>query len=368
LGDLPFTSPDEPAVWEDFDNVPWDGLGTVLEQSSLVRPAAGSTPLIRPEAGEWAAFSGGSVGGPVALGDYLGSSGGTDHPATGLAALAEIDSISILCVPDDVHPAHRGIASGITEAIVRQCEALRDRFAVLQLPRDAGGGDPNSIAPPAQSGFAAVYHPWLRVADDLAAATRFVPPGGHIAGIYARTDSSRGIHKSTANEQVLGTVAGPGGEVPLDPEIGELEQDLLARRNINIIRDFRTMGRGIRVWGARTLTADPEWKYVSVRRLVMWLEKSIHRGTAWVEFEPNAAPTWQRVRQQVAAFLTEEWRKGALLGSKPEEAFFVNVDRTTMTQDDIATGRLVAVVGVAPLRPAEFVIFRIGQKTADATR
>jgi len=284
-----------------------------------------------------------------------------------LERLAGIDEIAILCVADDVHPQRGDIASGITAAVIRQCEELVDRFAVIQLPQDAGDGDISRIHPPARSDLAAAYHPWLRVADWPSGATYFVPPGGHVAGVYARTDTTRGVHKAAANEQVFGPVTGPQGEVPLDPEIGELDQDLLNQRGINIIRDFRTMGRGIRVWGARTLSTDPEWKYVAVRRLAVYLEESIQKGTRWVEFEPNVASTWDRVRESIEGFLMTEWRKGALVGSKPEEAFFVKVDRATMTQADIDNGRLVCQVGFAPLRPGEFVIIRIGQKTIEAT-
>ena len=168
---------------------------------------------------------------------------------------------------------------------------------------------------------------------------------------------SRGIAKAPANEPVVGALR-------LERDITSQEQALLNPHGVNCLRAFP--GRGILVWGARTTSTDPEWKYVNVRRLLDFLEHSIERGTQWVVFEPNGETLWSHVRSQVADYLTEQWRAGVLQGMKVSDAFFVRCDRTTMTERDLDEGRLICLVGVAVLRPGEFVIFRIGQKTLTA--
>jgi phage tail sheath protein FI len=175
-----------------------------------------------------------------------------------------------------------------------------------------------------------------------------------VVGIYARTDIARGVHKAPANEVVLAID-------DLQAHVLKEQQDILNPRNINVVRDFRDHGRGLRVWGARCITSDPDWRYVNVRRLFNFLEHSLDNGTQWVVFEPNDERLWARVRQSVSSFLTDVWRSGALMGTTAEQAFFVKCDATTMTQGDIDNGRLILVIGVAPVRPAEFVIIRIGQ-------
>ena len=189
----------------------------------------------------------------------------------------------------------------------------------------------------------------------------FLPPSGHVVGIYARTDIERGVHKAPANEVVRGILG-------LQRVLNKEQQDILNPYpvNINVIRDFRDNNRGIRVWGGRVITSDSDMKYVNVRRLLIFIENSIDRGLQWVVFEPNAEPLWARVRRTISDFLTVVWRNGALEGVKKEEAFFVKCDRTTMTQTDIDSGRLIVVIGVAPVKPAEFVIIRIGLFTAHA--
>jgi len=179
-----------------------------------------------------------------------------------------------------------------------------------------------------------------------------------VAGIYARTDNQRGVHKAPANEPVRGIVG-------LSLSTTRREEELLNPVGINGIRQFP--GRGILVWGARTLATDPEFRYVNVRRLFIYLEESIRRGTEWAVFEQNGPPLWGRVVLAVSSFLYTLWCDGALMGTKPDEAFFVKCDRTTMTQDDLDAGRLICLIGVAPVKPAEFVIFRIGQKTGAAS-
>jgi phage tail sheath protein FI len=182
-----------------------------------------------------------------------------------------------------------------------------------------------------------------------------------VCGIFARTDVRRGVHKAPANEVVQGVLG-------LTRTLTRSEQDILNPYpvNVNVIRDFRPNNRGIRVWGGRIVTSDSDWKYVSVKRLLIFIEASLERGLQWAVFEPNAEPLWARVRQSVSNFLTVVWRNGALEGTRVEDAFFVKCDRTTMTQTDIDSGRLIVLVGIAPVKPAEFVIVRIGLWTAHA--
>jgi phage tail sheath protein FI len=254
---------------------------------------------------------------------------------------------------------------------VQQCHRIKDRFALLQLPlgysgTDTGPGSALRELPDTTRG--AVYHPWVRVFDPRSNTTRLVPPGGFVAGVYARTDIERGVHKAPANEVVRGIVlADRNSDRPLSVIYTKGQQDILNPRGINLIRDFRSDRRGIRIWGARTLSSDPEWKYVNVRRLFLFVEESIDEGTQWVVFEPNHEPTWAKVRRSITNFLTSVWRSGALMGVTQDEAFYVKCDRTTMTQDDIDNGRLICLIGIAPVKPAEFVIFRISQKTLEAT-
>jgi phage tail sheath protein FI len=253
--------------------------------------------------------------------------------------------------------------------LITQCENLRYRFAILDgpPPPDDTISDVQNQRQQFDTKYAALYYPWLLIDDpypiNLQQIGTFpLPPAGHLMGIYARTDIERGVHKAPANE----VVSGING---LRRTINKGEQEILNPfpSNINVIRDFRPNNRGIRVWGARIITSDPDPdKYVPVRRTLIFIEKSIDIGLQWVVFEPNAEPLWARVTRTVSNFLTTVWRSGALEGAKREEAFFVKCDRTTMTQADIDNGRLIVVIGVAPVKPAEFVIIRIGLWTAHA--
>jgi phage tail sheath protein FI len=204
---------------------------------------------------------------------------------------------------------------------------------------------------------AAFYYPWVRIFDPVTETEIHTPPSGFVTGIYARNDVERGVHKAPANEVVR---LAQGFEFL----INFAQQEILNPKGINCLRFFE--GRGYRVWGARTATSDPEWKYVNVRRYFMFLERSIEKGTQWAVFENNGPVLWANIRRTVEDFLYNEFVSNHLFGRTPEEAFFVRCDETTMTQNDIDNGRLICLIGVAPLRPAEFVIFRIGQKTADA--
>jgi uncharacterized protein len=278
----------------------------------------------------------------------------------GLEALKQIDEISLLCVPDEVHGAmDANLRAEIRRQALNQCEELRDRFAIFSV--DQGQREiSDSLRPPHDSSYGAFYYPWIKVFDPRSKRPLLIPPTGHIAGIYARTDIERGVHKAPANEVVRGST-------DLEFPVPKGAQDLLNPRHVNCIRDFRSDNRGIRLWGARTMSSDPEWKYINVRRLFLFVEESIDEGVQWVVFEPNDEPTWARVRRSITNFLITVWRNGALMGATQNEAFFVKCDRTTMTEDDINNGRLICYIGIAPVRPAEFVIIRISQKTIEAT-
>jgi phage tail sheath protein FI len=357
----------EPDATEDWDDLSADPASsayalTVLQGSHLVAAVAGTPGQPTPVG--WTAFDGGADGDAMTAGQFTG----TEQPPTGLNALRQIDEISLLCVPDEVNAdlLPQAARDAIRDAVVVQCEELRDRFAVLQV--DTGQAEVNAINPPLTSSYAAIYYPWLRVLDPRTGDTRLVPPGGHVVGVYAGTDIARGVHKAPANVDLRGIMTRdlPGDRKPLEYLVNKRQQDILNPKGINVCRDFRADRRGIRVWGARTLSADAQWKYVNVRRLFIFVEESIDEGVQWVVFEPNSEPTWDRVRRSITNFLVSVWKSGALMGGRPEEAFFVRCDRTTMTQQEIDTGQLVCYIGLAPVKPAEFVILRYSQKTADA--
>ncbi|WP_323190533.1 phage tail sheath family protein [Halostella sp. PRR32] len=283
----------------------------------------------------------------VTLSDYEG----TEKPGmrTGLAGFKKLDGISIVCVPDE------NDIKGLTESLVAHCENMGERFAVLQAPQTAG--PISEIETPVDSSYAAYYYPWVSVKDPFTNQEKLVPPGGHIAGLFARSDAEYGVHKAPANEVVRGVLG-------VQHDLTKGEQDVLNPKGVNCIRSFQ--GRGIRLWGARTTSSDPEWKYVNVRRLFLFIEQSIDEGTQWAVFEPNDVDLWARVTQSVENFLTTVWRDGGLQGSTADEAFYVRCGEETMTQDDIDNGRLIVEIGVAPVKPAEFVIFRISQDTGDS--
>jgi phage tail sheath protein FI len=302
-----------------------------------------------PEVKELTPLSGGSDGDKVQKSDYQGTSDDPDK-RSGLAAFEGIDEISIVCIPDENEVKDEDGANVLTKPLVEHCENMKDRFAILSSKQSAG--DVGGIWPPEDSKYAAFYYPWIKVFDPLSNTNKLVPPGGHIAGVYARSDQERGVHKAPANEVLRGANE-------LQVNVSKEDQMTLNPRGVNCIRAFP--GRGIRVWGARTTSSDPLWKYVNVRRLFLFIEESIDEGTQWVVFEPNNERLWARVRQTINQFLTGVWRDGALMGNNQDEAFFVRCDRTTMTQDDIDNGRLIVLIGIAPVKPAEFVIFRIAQ-------
>jgi uncharacterized protein len=299
-------------------------------------------------------FAGGNDDiGSVTPAVYIGSDG-TNPPRsrTGVFALKNIDEIAIVAVPGQFDQQ-------VQNALLTHCELLHYRFAVLDAEPGSSLAEIQDQRSLYDSKYGALYYPWLQIPDPFPDNPRVpspvvIPPSGHTIGIYARSDIERGVHKAPANEVIRGIS-------DLELKLTKEEQDILNPRHINVLRNFREDNRGLRVWGARVLTSDPDWKYINVRRLFIFIEKSIDRGTQWVVFEPNDEPLWQRVKRVITAFLTNVWRDGALMGRTPEEAFFVKCDRTTMTQADIDNGRLIVLIGIAPVKPAEFVIFRIGQ-------
>lgn len=344
---------------EIYDNLSTDSnspsyyVSKVNKVSNLVQLEA--TAAGRPtNTTEFKPLAAGSDGTELRSNEFIGDTSVAPDQRRGLAAFEQVDEINIVYVPD-LHFLDDTNQAQLTDAIVSHCENLKDRFAILDIAQ--GESNITALRPPKDSKYAAVYYPWLRSFDPLTNGQKLFPPGGAAAGIYARSDQERGVHKAPANEVVRGAL-------DLEFKITKGEQDLLNPRGVNVIRSFP--GRGIRVWGARTTSSDPLWKYINVRRLFLFLEESIDEGTQWVVFEPNNEKLWARVIQTITQFLTTVWRTGALMGLTQEEAFFVRCDRTTMTQDDIDNGRLICVIGVAPTKPAEFVIFRIAQFTGSS--
>jgi phage tail sheath protein FI len=281
------------------------------------------------------------VGGGGRDGLFIGRDGGPGA-RTGLKCLDEVDEIAIILAPGQVSPA-------VQDALLSHCETRKDRFAILDSPETIQGGV-DKLPKPRDSKYGAYYFPWIQVYDPDK-GNIFVPPSGHIAGVYSRTDSERGVHKAPANEIIRGALG-------MKYNVSKGEQDLLNPKGINAIR---FMNGAIRIWGARTLSTDPSWRYINVRRLFIMVESSIERATQWVVFEPNDHRLWKRVQRTIASFLTLLWRNGALMGTAPEQAFYVKCDDETNPPEVIDAGQLVVEIGLAPVKPAEFVIFRIGQ-------
>ncbi|MFF5218383.1 phage tail sheath family protein [Micromonospora sp. NPDC000442] len=292
----------------------------------------------------------------VSADDYVGDA----DARTGFGGLEAIDEITMVAVPDLMSAYQQGRiglddVKAVQLAVISHCEQMGDRMALLDPPpeltarqvlswrQDEAGYD---------SRFAALYYPWIKVFDPATGLHRFMPPSGHVAGLWSRTDAERGVHKAPANDVLRGVIE-------VQNTVTKGEQDLLNPVGVNCIRAFP--GRGIRVWGARTLSSDPAWRYVNVRRLFNYLEESILLGTQWAVFEPNDERLWGTIRRNIAAFLTEQWRGGALFGSTAAAAFYVKCDRETNPPESIDQGRVVCEIGVCPVKPAEFVVFRLSQ-------
>ncbi len=318
-----------------------------IAEGTLEKPAVGSVEL-----------AGGSNETQVNVrpNDYVGDSA----DRTGLGGLEALDAVTMISAPDLMSAYQKGQldldgVKAVQLAMIAHAENMGDRVAIIDPPPglnsqqvrewriDGAGFD---------SKYAAMYWPWLTVFDPATGSNQHVPPSGHIAGIWSRNDDERGVHKAPANEVIRGAIS-------LELRITKAEQDLLNPNGINCIRAFP--GRGIRVWGARTLSSDPAWRYVNVRRFFNYLEESIMLGTQWCVFEPNDYELWGRIRRTIAAFLVLEWRKGALFGLTPDEAFYVKCDGENNTSESIDAGQVICEIGVAPVKPAEFVIFRLAQ-------
>jgi phage tail sheath protein FI len=298
----------------------------------------------------------GSDGDIPESGDYAGEVH-DKHGNTGLAALEQVEDIAIVMTP-----AAAALDTTQHLAVViemqKHCKRMQYRFGIVDSEANMSVSEIRDFKSSLDDSRLALYYPWVVTSDPTGKRnTISLPPAGFIAGVYANTDVTRGVHKAPANEVVLGALY-------FEQEINRFQQELLNPNGINCLRSMP--GRGQRVWGARTTSSDPEWKYINVRRYFLFLERSIDKSSQWAVFEPNGESLWASIRISIEDFLYNEWLNGHLLGATPKHAYFVRCDRSTMTQNDLDNGRLVCEVGVAALKPAEFVIFRIGQKTADA--
>ncbi|HEU4323601.1 MAG TPA: phage tail sheath subtilisin-like domain-containing protein [Roseiflexaceae bacterium] len=283
---------------------------------------------------------------------------------SGLAGLEAIENITMVAIPDLMAGYLSGNLSrddvkAVQLAVMAHCEQMRDRFAILDPLPNLNAQQINDWRTKEanyDSKYAALYYPWITVSNPLAKsggpALISIPPSGHLAGLYARVDAERGVHKAPANEILRGVIN-------LELQVTKGEQDILNPNGINCIRSFP--GRGIRVWGARTLSSDASWRYINVRRLFCMIEESIYEGTQWVVFEPNDMDLWERVKRTITAFLTRVWRDGALFGATPGEAFYVKCDADLNPAEVRDAGQLIVEVGLAPVKPAEFVVFRFSQ-------
>ncbi len=322
-------------------------LIAIEEAGALAAPAASSVAL-----------TGGAAPSParVTPKDYVGNS----SDRTGFAGLEAVDEVTMLSVPDLMAVYEQGIIDmeglqAVQLAMLAHCELMGDRVAILDAPPglnaqqvkewrvDKAGYD---------SKYGTIYWPYIKVFDPLSGLAKFVPPSGHVAGIWARNDDTRGVHKAPANEVIRGAIN-------LELNLTKAEHDQLNPNGINCIRAFP--GRGIRIWGARTISSDPAWRYLNVRRLFNYVEESIFEGTQWVVFEPNDIRLWGRVKRTINEFLLRVWRDGALFGATSDQAFFVKCDGDNNPPEVRDAGQLIVDIGIAPVKPAEFVVFRIAQ-------
>jgi uncharacterized protein len=320
-----------------------------LEETGAALPEAQRAP----KPGRYVLAAAAPAAADLTSGDFEGD------PARrrGIGGLVAIDEVSIVCMPDAVNLLNGNdvMFRDAQGKMISHCESLGDRMCILDTPpdlipqdvlewrKDTAGYD---------SKMATLYWPWIEVVDPLSKRPIMVPPSGHVAGLWARTDDTRGVHKAPANEVVMGATS-------LAFQLTSVEQGELNRLGINCIRAFS--GRGIRVWGARTLSSDPEWRYINVRRLFNFVSQTLMEGTQWSVFEPNDERLWLKLRASVANFLTNLWRGGALFGTSAEQAFFVKCDAETNPPEVIEAGQVVCEVGISPVKPAEFVIFRLSQ-------
>jgi phage tail sheath protein FI len=369
---------------EEFDNLTLGGRGprarnidTILQRESrlltaeVLQPTASLADLL-PKQGIYTIANIPVDGKPVnterAVEISVNDMKGDASERTGVMGLEVLDDCTIVAFPDIHSPrflnkfGNDGIIA-VQEAMLTHCSNMKDRFAILDAPR---GMKPQQIKDwrlksPYDSSYGALYYPWIKIANPFATGPNDmlmeVPPSGHMAGVYARVDGVRGVHKAPGNETVQGAIG-------LEYQVSKNEQDVLNPIGINCIRAFP--GRGIRVWGARTLSSDPSWRYINVRRLFIMVEQSIKNGTQWVVFEPNDMSLWERVKRNVSAFLTLVWRDGALFGATPDASFYVKCDAELNTVETRDLGMFICEIGICPVKPAEFVIFRVSQWSGEA--
>ncbi|HLX50553.1 MAG TPA: phage tail sheath subtilisin-like domain-containing protein [Streptosporangiaceae bacterium] len=358
-------------VAETFDNVTTkrgtsNVVTAVRQRSKLItveeaRPA----PLAVPEKGVRIALSGGDGDGdlPVAPAapaiqpdHYVGDAGAR----TGFAGLEAFDDVTMLSVPDLMSAYQTGTLDGdglkaVQLAMIAHCELMGDRVAILDAPP---GLSPQRIkewrvdVSGYDSKYATLYWPWIKIMDPVTGKPIMMPPSGHVAGVWARNDDTRGVHKAPANEVLRGVI-------DLESGLTRIEHGQLNPVGVNCIRSFP--GQGIRIWGARTLSSDPEWRYLNVRRLFNFIEKSILNGTNWAVFEPNDFRLWGTMERAINMFLRRVWRSGALFGASPEQAFFVRCNEENNPPENRDVGILTVDVGIAPVKPAEFIVFRLSQ-------
>ena len=320
--------------------------------NALTRPANQSVTLPAPAPAPAADI--------VAAGLSVDEFAGDVDTRSGLGGLEAIDEITVIAAPDLMGAYQQG-ALDLEEvkaaqlALISHCEQMGDRMAILDPPPDLTAQQVRVWRQETagyDSKFATLYYPWVKVFDPAGGRTILMPPSGHVAGLWSRTDTERGVHKAPANEVLRGVI-------DLQNNLTKGEQDLLNPIGVNCIRSFP--GRGVRVWGARTLSSDPAWRYINVRRLFNYIEESILLGTQWIVFEPNDQRLWGTIRRNITAFLTEEWRGGALFGATAAESFYVKCDSETNPPEVIDRGQVVCEIGLCPVKPAEFVVFRLSQ-------
>lgn len=333
-----------------------NNLQTVLEtRSRLVTVEVAGKGDLLPADGVYTLAGGEVQQKSITLADYQGSVA----ERRGLGGLEPIEDVTMICAPDLMSAYEAGEidmkgVQSVQQSIIDYCELVRYCFAILDCPPGLMPQEMKEwrMAVNYDTTRAALYYPWIEVADNTTGKTKLMPPSGHMAGVYARTDSTRGVHKAPANELVRACIG-------LGVNVTKGEHDLLNPIGVNVIRSFP--GRGIRIWGARTLSSDASWRYINVRRLFNMVEESIERGTQWVVFEPNDPFLWSRITRDVSSFLRMVWRSGALFGTAPEQAFYVKCDSETNPPEARDLGQLIVEIGIAPVKPAEFVIFRISQ-------
>ncbi|CAN5472545.1 phage tail sheath subtilisin-like domain-containing protein [soil metagenome] len=333
-------------------------VNTVNATSTLIRVAETKSETVerRPANGTVSLVRSHSVSAAPRPAEYVGSTA----DRTGFGGLEAIDGITMVCVPDLMAAFQSGAidadgVQAVQTAMIAHCELMGDRMAILDPPPDLSTQQVLNWRVDTvgyDSKFAALYYPWLKYLDPLDGKAKMIPPSGFMAGVWARNDATRGVHKAPANEIVRGVLG-------VANAITRGEHDLLNPVGINCVRPFA--GRGTRIWGARTLSSDPAWRYINVRRLYNYVESSLQNGTQWVVFEPNSKDLWERLNRTIRSFLFQVWASGGLFGDTVDQAFYVKCDDETNPSESIEAGQLICEIGMAVVKPAEFVVFRLAQ-------